>query len=53
MESTVEPEASHAKGKVSFDMGGSGLNMEMEMYSVKENDQYVTYTIDVYKRQDC
>lgn len=45
MESTEEPEASHAKGKVSFDMGGSGLNMEMEMYSVKENDQYVTYTM--------
>ena len=45
MESTTEPEASHGKGEVSFDIAGSGMSTEMELYSVKEEDQYVTYTM--------
>lgn len=45
MESTVDPEASHAKGTVSFDMAGTNFDTEMELYSVKEDDEYVTYTM--------
>ena len=45
MEVTAEPEASHAKGEVSFDIAGSGMSTEMEMYSVEEDGQYVTYTM--------
>ena len=45
MEATTEPEASHGKGEVSFDIAGSSMSTEMEMYSVKEDDQYVTYTM--------
>ena len=45
MESTTEPEASHGKGEVNFDIVGNSMSTEMEMYSVKEEDQYVTYTM--------
>ena len=45
MEATTEPEASHGKGEVSFDIAGSSMSTEMEIYSVKEDDQYVTYTM--------
>ena len=36
MEATTEPEASHGKGEVSFDIAGSSMSTEMEIYSVKE-----------------
>ncbi len=45
METTSEPEASHGKGTVSFEMAGSNFSTEMEMYTVLEDDQYVTYTM--------
>lgn len=45
MESTTEPEASHGKGTVSLDMSGMSFEVEAEMYSVEEDDQYVTYTM--------
>ena len=45
MESTTDPEASHGKGEVSLDVGGSAMSTEMEMYSVQEADEYVTYTL--------
>ena len=45
MEVTAEPEASYGKGEISVDIAGSGMSTEMEMYSVKEDDQYVTYTM--------
>ena len=45
MEATTEPEASHGKGEVNFDIVGNSMSTEMEMYSVKEEDQYVTYTM--------
>ncbi len=45
IESTVEPEMSYAKGDLSLEMSGSSLSTEMEMYSEKEGDQYVTYTL--------
>lgn len=45
MESTVDPEASHGKGTIDFEMSGTSFGTEMEMYTVKEDDQYVTYTM--------
>lgn len=45
METTVDPEASHAKGEFNFDLAGFTIGTEMELYSVKEDDQYVTYTM--------
>ena len=45
METTTEPEASHGKGTVSINMGGMDFSVETEMYSVQEDDEYVTYTL--------
>lgn len=45
MESTVDPEASHGKGTIDFEMSGTSFGTETEMYTVKEDDQYVTYTM--------
>lgn len=45
MEATAEPEAAHGKGEISFDIAGSSMSTEMEIYSVKEDDQYMTYTM--------
>ena len=45
METTTEPEASHGKGAVSISMSGMDFSVEMEMYSVQEDGEYVTYTL--------
>ncbi len=45
METTTEPEASHGKGTVSISMSGMDFSVEMEMYSVQEDGEYVTYTL--------
>lgn len=45
METTTEPEASHGKGTVSINMSGMDFSVETEMYSVKEGEEYVTYTL--------
>ena len=45
MEITTEPEASHGKGTVSISMSGMDFSVEMEMYSVQEDGEYVTYTL--------
>ena len=45
METTTEPEASHGKGTVSINMSGMDFSAETEMYSVKEGEEYVTYTL--------
>ena len=45
MESTADPEASYGKGSVNLGMSGSSVGTEMEMYTAKEGDQYVTYTL--------
>ena len=45
METTTEPEASHGKGIVSISMSGMDFSVEMEMYSVQEDGEYVTYTL--------
>lgn len=45
MESTSQPEASHGKGTVSLNMSGMNFEVEAEMYSVTEDDEYVTYTL--------
>lgn len=44
MESTMDPEKSYAKGVISIGMSGTSFDTELEMYSVEEEDQYVTYT---------
>lgn len=45
IESTAKPEMSYAKGNLSLDMSGSSLSTEVEVYSEKEDDQYVTYML--------
>ena len=45
METTTEPEVSHGKGTVSISMSGMDFSVEMEMYSVQEDGEYVTYTL--------
>lgn len=45
MESTADPEASHGKGTVSISMSGMNFDVETEMYSVIEDDEYVVYTL--------
>ena len=44
LEATMEPEASHGKGTVSMNMMGMNFDVPTEMYSVIEDDEYVTYT---------
>lgn len=43
MEVTKKPEASHMKGNIKIDAGGSNMKTNMESYQVKEKDSYVTY----------
>ena len=42
LEATTEPEASHGKGTVSMNMMGMNFDVPTEMYSVIEDDEYVT-----------
>ena len=45
LETTADPEVSHGKGEASFDIAGSSMSTEMETYTVKEDDRYMTYTL--------
>lgn len=45
METTSDPDAAHGKGRIDMDVSGTNIGTEMEIYSVEENDQYVTYTM--------
>lgn len=45
METVAEPESVHGKGTVSLNMDGVDFDVETEMYSVKEEDEYVTYSL--------
>ena len=45
METTSDPDAAHGKGRVDMEVSGTNIGTEMEIYSVEENDQYVTYTM--------
>ena len=53
LEATTEPEASHGKGTVSMNMMGMNFDVPTEMYSVIEDDEYVTYTLmeDMWTRE--
>lgn len=53
LEATAEPEASHGKGTVSMEMMGMDFDIPAEMYSVIEDDEYVTYTMmdDMWTRE--
>lgn len=53
LEATTEPEASHGKGTVSMNMIGMDFDVPIEMYSVIEDDEYVTYTLmeDMWTRE--
>ena len=44
MESTLDPEISHATGTMDFQMYGLKFNMDLETYSVKEDEEYGVYT---------
>lgn len=43
MESTVNPEAAYGKGVMGAGLGSFSYNSEMEMYTLMEDDEYVTY----------
>ena len=45
MESTSDPEASHGKGTVDIEISGTTLGTETEVYMVREDDEYITYTM--------
>lgn len=44
VEATQKPEAAHLKGNVSFGASGANISAEVEGYSVKEDDKYVSYS---------
>lgn len=43
MESVNKPEAMHLKGQVGFNYVGVNMNLDLEMYQLKEEGKYVTY----------
>lgn len=44
MESTMKPEAVHMQGAIGMNYAGTDINMEMEMYELKEEGTFYTYT---------
>lgn len=45
VEATQKPEAAHLKGNVSIGVSGTDMSTEVEGYSVKEDDKYVSYSM--------
>lgn len=43
LETILKTEDTHAKGEMNIEMMGSKIGTEIELYSVKEDDKYVTY----------
>lgn len=44
MENTLEPRAGHARGTANVNFRGVRLSSDMEIYQVKEEEEYVTYS---------
>lgn len=44
MESTMDPEASYGRGSMDIGMDGTSIGASTEIYTVKEDDEYVTYS---------
>ncbi|WP_059067228.1 DUF6612 family protein [Mediterraneibacter massiliensis] len=45
VEATKKPEAAHIEGDISIDFSGSSMSAQMEAYSIKEDDTYVSYSM--------
>ena len=45
VEATKKPEAAHIEGDISIDFSGSSMSTQMEAYSIKEDDTYVSYSM--------
>lgn len=45
MENTLEPEASHAKGRMDINMDGTSVGSDVEIYQITEGEETTSYTL--------
>lgn len=45
LEATMNPETSHGKGRIDMNMSGTNIGTDIEMYTLLEDEQYVTYSM--------